>query len=90
MDIREAVRVPEEISMFDGRLKIGFQNTCTESAEAVFYRADGDLVFEDPFFEPQPRLDPKEGFSFDINSEAGEATCGLPAQELVGETGICG
>ena len=66
MDIREAVRVPEEISVFDGRLKIGFRNTCTESAEAVFYRADGDLVFEDPFVEPQPRLDPKEGFSFDI------------------------
>lgn len=60
------IDIPESVSMFEGRLTIGIHGEKSENGDALLLFADGDLVFEEPFVEPQPRLDPHAGFSFDI------------------------
>ena len=56
--------IPDKISALDGRLEIVISKKEMNGADC--YYADGDVFFMDPFFEPQPRLDPKEGFTFEI------------------------
>ncbi len=64
MEIRTMFEMPKQLELFDGCLKIDVRSECTD--DAALYLADGELVFTDPFFEPQPRLDPHEGFSFEM------------------------
>lgn len=66
MDSKKWFDFPGEISMFNNRLEIGIRSECSENGGGSVFFADGELVFEDPFFEPQPRLDPYEGFSFEM------------------------
>ncbi len=58
------VGVPDRVAPLDGRLPVETRLETAgepENGTALLF-ADGEVIFTGPLFEPQPRLDPEEGF----------------------------
>ena len=68
--MKAIMKIPDKVSALNGRLEISISRKHTGGAD--LYYADGDFSFTDPPFEPQLRLDPKEGFTFEIEPAAPE------------------
>ncbi|MBQ9064074.1 MAG: alpha-galactosidase [Blautia sp.] len=69
--MKAELTVPSNVTALDGRLDISI--SCKDSEGVSWFYADGDMEFQDPPFEPQLRLDPREGFSFNIKMERPES-----------------
>ena len=68
--MKTSMKIPDRISALDGRLEISISKKQTDGTDC--YYADGDVFFTEPLIEPQPRLDSKEGFTFEIELDRPE------------------
>ncbi len=59
-----SVCAPERVAALDGRLpvEIRLETVGDPRDDVALLSADGNVIFSQPLFEPQPRLDPEKGF----------------------------